>query len=135
MITISNNFGDRASQFARYAAAWSRAVAEGLRDVAITVERAAAANLRGPKSAAPGSYPVPQRIGHLRKSLQSRFGQRESMVINSAIYARAVHDGFTPYGNPRARYSIVPRPYLQDAVDATDIPEVMAIRIDKVLPA
>lgn len=135
MIRIESNFGERSTQFARYAAAWTRAVAEGLRDVAITVERAAAANLRGPKSAAPGSYPVPIRTGFLRRSLQARFGQRESMVINSAIYARAVHDGFTPYGNPHARYSIVPRPYLQDAVDSTDINEVMAIRINKALPA
>lgn len=136
MIRIESNFGERSTQFARYAAAWTRAVAEGLRDVAITVERAAAANLRGPKSAAPGSYPVPIRTaGGLRSKLQARFGQRESMVINSAIYARAVHDGFTPYGNPHARYSIVPRPYLQDAVDSTDINEVMAIRINKALPA
>ena len=135
MIRIESNFGERSTQFARYAAAWTRAVAEGLRDVAITVERAAAANLRGPKSAAPGSYPVPIRSNKLRLSLQSRFGQRESMVINSALYARAVHDGFTPYGNPHARYSIVPRPYLQDAVDSTDISEVMAIRIDKAMPA
>lgn len=134
MINITHNFGDRATQFARYAGAWTRAVAAGLRDVAITVERAAEKNLRGGGSAAPGSYPVPVRTGNLRRSLQSRFDERQSMVINSAVYARAIHEGFQPYGNPKAR-RIGRRPFLQDAVDSIDATEIMAIRINKELPA
>jgi phage gpG-like protein len=134
MIRIENNFGDRATQFARYAGAWTRAVTAGLRDIAITVERAAAKNLRGGGSAAPGSYPVPIRSRNLRSSLQSRFEERQSMVINSAVYARAIHEGFQPYGNPKAR-RIGRRPYLQDAVDSINPTEIMAIRINKELPA
>ncbi len=135
MITINHNFDERSLQFARYAGAWTRAVAAGLRDVAITVERAAEKNLRGAGSAAPGSYPVPIRTGGgLRSKLQSRFDERQSMVINSAVYARAVHDGFKPYGNPHAR-AMPRRPYLQDAVDSIDANEIMAIRINKDLPA
>jgi phage gpG-like protein len=133
MITIEHNFGDRATQFARYAGAWTRAVAAGLRDIAISVERAAALNLRG-RSKIAGSYPVPVRTGNLRRSLQSRFNDRESMVIVSAVYARAIHQGFTAYGNPTARY-VPGRPYLQDAIDSVDRNEIMAIRINKALPA
>jgi hypothetical protein len=136
VINIEHNFGDRATQFARYAGAWTRAVAAGLRDIAITVERAAVKNTGGPGSAAPGSYPVPVRTGGagLRGSIQSRFGARDSMVIATAVYARAIHEGFQPYGNPKAR-RIGGRPYLQNAIDSIDANEIMAIRINKELPA
>lgn len=136
-ISITSTAGALARQFQAYARAWDAAVAKGLRDIAITVERGAVKNTGGPGTAEPGSYPVPVRTGGagLRGSIQSRFGARESMVIATAEYASAIHNGFTPYGNPNARKSYIGRPFLQDAVDAIDPTEIMLIRINKELPA
>lgn len=134
-VNITHTASQLARQFQRYAAAWDRGVAMGLRDVAISVERAAVRNTSGPGSAAPGTYPVPIRTGFLRRSIGSRFGQRESLVIATAIYASAIHDGFTPYGNPNARKSYIGRPFLKDAVEATDIDGIMLDRLDRALPA
>lgn len=131
-LSITHTAGKLAQQFQRYAAAWSRGVAEGLRDIAIAVERQAVRNTSG--SGAPGSYPVPIRIGKLRGSIQSRFGQRESMVIATAVYSSAIHNGFTPYGARNARKSYTARPFLQDAADSVDAQEIMLIRLDKALP-
>lgn len=134
-VSITSTAGALARQFQAYARAWDAAVAKGLRDVAITVERGAVKNASGPRSAAPGEYPVPIRSGRLRGSIQSRFGARESMVIATMEYASAIHNGFTPYGNPNAKKSYIGRPFLQDAVDAIDPTEIMLIRINKELPA
>jgi hypothetical protein len=134
-VSITHTASALAKQFQRYAQRWDAAVAKGLRDIAITVERGAVKNTGGPGSAAPGSYPVPVRTGGagLRGSIQSRFSARDSMVIATAEYASAIHNGFTPYGNPNARLSYIGRPFLQDAVDAIDANEIMVIRLDKEL--
>lgn len=134
-VSVTSTAGALARQFQAYARAWDAAVAKGLRDVAITVERGAVKNATGGKNDAPGSYPIPTPTGTLRRSIGSRFGARESMVIATAEYASAIHNGFTPYGNPNARKSYIGRPFLQDAVDAIDPTEIMLIRINKELPA
>ncbi|MFO0293801.1 MAG: HK97 gp10 family phage protein [Rhodospirillales bacterium] len=132
-VSITSTAGDLVRQYQRYAQRWDAAVAKGLRDIAISVEREAVKNTGGPSSAAPGEYPVPVRKGNLRRSIGSRFGANESMVIATAEYASAIHNGFTPYGNPNARKSYIGRPFLTDAVKAIDLQQVMAIRIDKEL--
>jgi hypothetical protein len=132
-VSITHTAGQLAKQFQGYAQRWAAAVAKGLRDIAITVERGATKNTSGSGNAAPGSYPVPIRTGTLRRSIQSRFGARDAMVVAAAQYASAIHNGFTPYGNPNARLSYIGRPFLQDAVDAIDANEIMVIRLDKEL--
>jgi hypothetical protein len=134
-VNITSTAATLARQFQGYARAWDAAVAKGLRDIAITVERGATERTSGPGSAPPGDYPVPIRRGKLRGSIQSRFGARESMVIATAEYASAIHNGFTPYGNPNARKSYIGRPFLQDAVAAVDPNEIMLIRLNRELPA
>lgn len=132
-VSITSTAGDLARQYQRYAQRWDAAVAKGLRDIAISVEREAVKNATGGKNDAPGSYPIPTPTGNLRRSIGSRFGANESMVIATAEYASAIHKGFTPYGNPNARKSYIGRPFLTDAVEAIDLQQVMAIRIDKEL--
>jgi len=100
------------------------AVARGVRKVVFTVENKAEELLRGAGTAAPGSYPVPVRSGFLRRSMGATASGGRGLVFNSAEYARAIHDGFRPYGNKHAK-PVPARPFMDDALAATDIAEIM----------
>lgn len=77
------------------------------------------------QSISAGSYPVPVRTGHLRRSLnwlkpgESKSGDvgtfsaghHEVVIYNSAFYANAIHEG----KNSSAKYG--PRRYLTDAFE------------------
>lgn len=90
----------------------------------------------GPASAPAGSYPIPIRTkrrrgqkastgGSFRGSFGLQVGLSQSVVFNTSLYARALHEGFQPYGNPHAS-PIPARRYFDDALNEMDIPEIVA---------
>lgn len=104
--------------YAQRAAAIPAAVRRGTRNVLLAVEQKATANLSG--SGAPGSYPIPVRTGNLRRSMGVRQeSDTVGYVFNRAVYARAHHEGFHPYGNKKAK-RIPARPFLTNAAEAVD---------------
>ena len=131
MTSMDSNAGQIARRFEQRASALPGAVRRGVRDVVLAVERNAVKRLTG-GSAAPGSYPVPVRVGHLRRSTGARvLSDTSGMVFNRARYANAIHEGFRPYGNPHAAAQ-AGRPYLDDAVDDTPIDAIMHKRLQQV---
>ena len=113
------------------AAALKTAVPRATASVLFTVQREASKRLAG--HGEPGSYPIPIRTGHLRRSMGSRRDSDYSgYVFNRARYARAHHDGFRPYNNPHAS-PIPARPFLTDAVAAVDAGLVFRKHIAKAL--
>lgn len=104
--------------YAQRAAALPAAIRRGTRNVLLAVEREAVKNLSG--SGAPGSYPIPTPSGTLRRSMGVRQeSETVGYVFNRARYARAIHAGFKPYGNPHA-HVIPARPFLSDAAASVD---------------
>lgn len=119
----------------RFAAEMPKAVQRGMQRAATGIYRGASEWLKGPgsktsvrkgvKGASPGSYPVPVRTGHLRRSLnwlksgQSKTGDigtftagpHEVVVYNSARYADTIHEG----RGSSARFG--PRRFLTDALE------------------
>ncbi len=92
----------------------------GMRKGLIEVDRESSKLLSGPGSAKPGAYPVPIRIGNLRRGGGMRLlSDTSGVVFNRANYARAVHDGFRAWGNSRAPH-YAGRPFLDDAVAKAD---------------
>ncbi len=89
-----------------------------LRHLAIQTERTATALSTG--SGAPGSYPIPVHTGFFRRGFGFELKPSRAIVFNSSNYARALHDGYRPYGNAAAM-PISPRPYFDDAQDKLDI--------------
>lgn len=131
MTSVITNAGALARAYRARIQRWGQGLRRGLRDIGVTVENEASRNLSG--SGAPGSYPVPIRTGHLRRSLGMKVGDREVVVYNSAKYANAIHQGFTPYGNKHATKSYAGRPFLQDAADKIDATAIMFARLREVL--
>jgi hypothetical protein len=84
------------------------------------VERKANALAKGPGTADAGAYPIPIRTGYFRRAFGFKVNDRDAIVFNSALYARSLHDGFRPFGNPHAA-PIAARPYFDDAMDALDL--------------
>jgi len=129
MTGISSNALAVAARIQAKLRALDSAVGRGLRKVAATVEREQIKRLGG-AAKTPGVYPVPARTGHLRREtffelVSSRF----ALVGNTATYALAVHEGL---GSSRKFGS---RPFLEDAVNAVDSTEIMAVEIRKALEA
>lgn len=90
-----------------------------LRILAIQTEREAVRLSSG--GGAPGAYPIPVRSGFFRRGFGFELQDRKAIIFNAAdTYARALHDGFRPYGNPAAM-PIQPRPYFDDALLSIDI--------------
>lgn len=122
---IISNAPTLARRWTLAGAAVPDATARGVRKVVFTVETAAEKLLRGAGTSAPGTYPVPVRFGFLRRSLGATASGGRGLVFNSAQYARAIHDGFRPYGNPHAR-PIPARPFMDDALATVDAGAIMA---------
>jgi len=103
---------------------------ELVRELAIQVQRAARQNANGAaqgqvrarrgKLPGAGNYPIPVRTGTFGRGFGLRVTGESAIVFNDTRYARALHDGFRPYGNPNAT-PIPARPYFDDAPDASDI--------------
>ena len=92
----------------------------------VQVDRYQVENLRGSNAAESGDYPVPSRTGHL---LGTHFWDVKSetlaVVGNTAEYAVDIHEGLgssAPHGR---------RPFLDDAAEATDAVEIMAVEVRK----
>ena len=86
-----------------------------LRELAQRIDRGATQRLSG--AGGPGSYPVPRRTGNLARQQGHSVGRRQAVVWNAAPYARAIHQGFHPFGNPNAPW-MPGRPFLSDAIEA-----------------
>ena len=93
-----------------------------LRDLAMELEGHALDLSRG--GTKPGDYPIPVRTGKFRGAFGIEVQASYSVVYNEALYARALHDGFKPYGNPHAM-PIRPRPYFTDALERLDVDAVL----------
>ncbi len=93
---------------------------ELLRILAIQAEGHAIDLSKGPGTAKPGAYPIPIRTGTHRRGFGFKVNERDAIVFNTGVYARALHDGFKPYGNPHAR-PIPARPYFDDAIARLDL--------------
>jgi hypothetical protein len=74
----------------------------------------------GPGTAAAGAYPIPIRTGTFRRGFGSKILEDHAIGFNTSVQARALHEGFKPYGNPHAR-PIPARPYADDALDQLDL--------------
>lgn len=110
-------FGD---DMRRRANALDAALARGMKKALTAVNIEASKLLSGSAAAEPGTYPVPIRSGHLHGALGTRhLGGGVGLVFNRAKYARAIHEGFTPYGNKKAK-RVAARPFLADAVEKAD---------------
>lgn len=96
-----------------------------LLQIAIQVEGAAIDLASGPGTAEAGAYPIPVRLGFFRRAFGFEVGERSAVVFNTAEYARALHEGFRPYGNPRAT-PIPPREYFDDALGRVDYDDAWA---------
>lgn len=113
MVSITTNALALADRYRKRRQRLNRALGRGLKRAAAAVDRAQVENLSGPKSAEPGSYPVPIRTATL---VRGHFFQvnsyRLAFVGNTTEYAAAVHQG---------------RPFLDDAIERVDVAEIMAI--------
>lgn len=87
-----------------------------MRFLAIQAQRHAVKLASGPYTAAPGAYPIPIRTGTFRRAFGIEVSERDAVLFNATEYARALHDGFKPYGNPHAA-PIPGRPYFDDVLD------------------
>lgn len=139
MIRIGGNASSLAGRYKRRAQALHGALVKGLRRAASLVNRKQIENLSGSNSAAPGSYPVPNRTGNLMRGANWAVDPGVNpvgYVFNTAEYANAIHTGEmeTRQG---VRYAVRPRPFLDDAVNKVDVSaeiaaafrqDVMAIR-------
>lgn len=106
-----------------------------LRELAIQVARGARMRANGPamgqvrarrgRLPGAGSYPIPVRTGTFGRGFGWKVGRDNAIVFNDTAYARALHDGFRPYGNPHAM-AIPARPYFDDAMDDLDIDAAFA---------
>jgi len=118
-----------AAEIDRAMSSAARAVRPSMRDLlralAVQTENHASDLSKGPASAPPGDYPIPIRTGTHRRAFGFEVGDNFSVVFNSGRAARALHDGFRPYGNPHAR-PIPARPYFDDALKRLDLDAALA---------
>lgn len=118
--------------YTQRAAQLGPAVTRGIRRAIVAANREASIRTSGSGEAAPGSYPIPIRVGHLNRSGGARMlGDFAGLVFNRAYYANAIHNkGFRAYGNPKAPF-YKPRPWLQDAIEHVDPVEIIGAEVRK----
>lgn len=127
MTSITTNAKQLSAKWQARKAALDKAKREGLRNAAILVEREQIKNLSGNGEA--GSYPVPVRTGNLRRGAFFDVAHSGFAVVgNTTAYAMPVHSGDLTTKDG-LEYSVPARPFLDDAADAVDVVEVMAIPI------
>ena len=111
---------------------WDQAMRRGLRKIVKAVDAKQVERLSGDKGAEPGSYsPVPNRRGNLmRGHFFAVKSSRLALAGNTTAYAAAVHSGNMTTRDGR-RYSLRPRPFLDDAAAEVDAVGMMALEIDR----
>lgn len=115
------NAGQVARKVARLRAGLARATTAGLRAAVVAVDRQQTENLRG-GSAAVGSFPVPQRRGHLlRSTFWDMPSPTRAIAGNTAVYAHSVHEG------THRQASHGRRPFLHLAVEQAQPAKAMAV--------
>lgn len=73
------------------------ALRAGLLKVAVSLNEKQIENLSGSGSDPAGSYPVPVRSGHLRRSAEIVVKETEAYVMNTAQYAAKIHKNNGPF--------------------------------------
>lgn len=126
MTGVITNAAQIADVFAARRKRWDAARQTGLRRIVAAAEEEIGKRAAG--GSASGDYPIPVRSGFLRRSTGSKVGQAEALVFNSARYARAMQEGYHPYGNKRAA-KMPPRRFFDDGIAAVDSAEIMAVAI------
>lgn len=123
MIRWRADSSDIERRFGRAALQVPRARRALLRILAIDTEREATRLASG--NGAPGNYPIPVRTGFFRRAFGFEVRDPRAVVFNAAGYARPIHEGYRPYGNPNAMV-IRPRRYFDDALQRIDLDEAHA---------
>lgn len=96
-----------------------------LANLAAQAERHAIEQASGGKAAA-RSMPIPQRSNVFRNSFGIEVGDDRAVTYNAARYARALHDGFHPYGNTHV-IPVPARPYFDIAVQRVDVDRAQTV--------
>jgi len=139
MITIDSNAGMATAKLKHMAVEVQRGLDAGLTEVVLFGHLIVLENLSGKASASAGSDPVPVRTGHLRRSedyitpgrnkhgLTTAHGQ--AMLVNTALYAHAIHEGKGPHS------VFGRRPFMQSAADRMRqmLPNTMMVTINRSL--
>lgn len=113
---------DQVSESARRTAAAIPAARRSLlARLAAGLERGAIERATGGSRTDPGAYPIPVRTGTFRRAFGLQVAVSHALVFNATIYARSLHEGYLPYGNPNAT-PIPGRPYFDDALQDLDVP-------------
>jgi len=139
VIRIDSNAGQTETKIKHMMVDVHRGLDAGLADLAEFGHYEVLKNLSGKAGAAPGSDPIPVRTGHLRRSedyilpgraksgITTKAGQ--AMLVNTASYAHAIHEG----NGPHAVFG--PRPFMEDAVPAirARMPKTMIVAMQRSL--
>ncbi len=120
MIRMESNAGPLSRSFQVSAASVPAARQAMLRFLAVSAEREAVRLSSGSQGAEAGAYPIPARTGFFRRSFGHELQGTRAIVFNASVYARSLHEGFRPYGNPHAA-PIRPRRYFDDALNQIDV--------------
>lgn len=114
---ITTNANKIARKFRRRAQRLSGTIAKLLLQAAVAIDAKQVDNLSGSNTAAPGSWPVPNRTGNL---MGSHFwevrGSQLAVVGNTAGYAAKIHED---------------RPFLDRAVDDVNVLNLFARGIQR----
>lgn len=128
MFSARTNASQLAARFRRRAEKLGGALKAGLRTAVAQIDKYQVDNLKGHNAAKSGDYPIPARTGHL---LGAHFWdvKSETMAVvgNTAEYAVDIHEG----RGSSAEHGR--RPFLDDAADATDALDIMAVEVDRAM--
>lgn len=130
-MNVETNARTVAGGFRRMAVALDAALARGIRQATVAVDRAQVRNLSGTGRAEPGSYPVPVRKGTLRGGHGWAVQGTEGQVFNTTAYAESVHSGRMKTAQG-IDYAVRPRAFLDDAVEQTDVEGIVVGEVGKV---
>lgn len=113
---IKSNAGELAEKYRKRIQGFSIGVNRGLFKATHKVNRAALTFLGGDKNAPAGSFPIPNRTGNLFRGQGAAVNGNAGYVFNTASYAEKIHQD---------------RPWLDRAVDTTDVINIMATETRK----
>ena len=117
-MTIKSNAGELADEYRKRIQRFAIGVHKGLTVATHKVNRLAISFLGGSNDAAPGSFPIPNRTGNLFRGQGAAVSGNAGFVFNTAIYAKKIHKD---------------RPWLDKAVEASNVVDVMATETRKEL--
>ena len=94
---LITNASDMVRRLIKRASAGRRANRAGLLAVATFLNDRQVDNLSGGGNDPAGSYPVPVRSGHLRRSAEIVVNDNDAYVMNTARYAGQIHEKNGPF--------------------------------------